>query len=422
MKVFVTDGTERSALAIVRALARHGATVLVGADQPFSLASSSKYCAHHVTYPSPYRDRRAFEDFLIDFAGRERVDVVLPVSDVSTHSVCRIQDILSRHAALAVPGLEAFDFVSDKWRLLECAERNGIPTPRTHFVERAASLSAVIDRIQYPAVVKPVRSRFPTRDGWLCANVHYAYSHDELQDLYRTTEYLASYPSLIQERVVGPGIGAFFLFDRGKLVAEFAHRRLREKPPSGGASVLCESAAVSPTLRNFAVRMLGSIAWHGVAMMEYKQDRRTGDLFLMEVNGRFWGSLQLAIDAGVDFPYLLCELALGRRPSRAPAYNGGVNRRWLFGDLDHLLLRLFKTDRQLQMPESAPSRIRALIDFFKFAPRDLYREVLSDRDPAPFLYELRQHARGLFASAVQGLRTRISPASDPATRVDQFHA
>lgn len=422
MKIFVTDGAERPALAIVRALGRHGATVLVGADQPVSLASSSRYCARHVTYPSPYRDREAFERFLVDFTARERVDVMLPVTDVSTHSVCRIQDALSRHVALAVPGLDAFDFVSDKGRLLECAKQNGLPLPLTHFVERAAGLSAVIDRVQYPAVVKPIRSRFPTSDGWLSANVHYAYSKEELQHLYRSTEYLISYPSLIQERVVGPGIGAFFLFDRGELVVEFAHRRLREKPPSGGASVLCESTAVDPKLRDFAVRMLGSIGWHGVAMMEYKQDRRTGDFLLMEVNGRFWGSLQLSIDAGVNFPYLLCELALGRRPAMAPVYQGGVKSRWLLGDLDHLLLRLFKTNRQLQIPEGAPSRMRTLLDFCKFAGKDLHHEILNDEDPAPFLYELRQSARGLFASAMQSFRPRLNPTSDPATRVGQSHA
>ena len=108
----------------------------------------------------------------------------------------------------------------------------------------------------------------------------------------------------------------FALFDRGRLVAEFSHRRLREKPPAGGASVLSESLPVDPRLREFALRMLGPIGWHGVAMMEYKQDRRTGDFVLMEVNGRFWGSLELAVAAGVDFPFLACQLARAFGPRR----------------------------------------------------------------------------------------------------------
>ena len=40
-------------------------------------------------------------------------------------------------------------------------------------------------------------------------------------------------------------------------------------------------------------------------MVEFKLDARDGVAKLMEINGRFWGSLQLAVDAGVDFPAIL---------------------------------------------------------------------------------------------------------------------
>src|SRR5262249_38745780 len=150
-------------------------------------------------------------------------------------------------------------------------------------------------------------------------------------------------PSLVQQRIVGPGVGVFVLFDRGEIVADFAHRRLREKPPSGGASVLSESAPVDRALRDDARRLLGPLQWHGVAMLEYKQDQAGGGSYLMEVNGRFWGSLQLAIDAGVDFPHLACQLATGQRPAIDRPYAIGVKNRWLAGDLDHLLLRLFRS-------------------------------------------------------------------------------
>jgi len=159
--------------------------------------------------------------------------------------------------------------------------------------------------------------------------VQYVYSRTDLAQLYKDTAYLASYPSLIQERIVGPGMGVFVLCDRGQLVATFAHRRVREKPPSGGQSVLCESVALDPRLTNEAKRLLEPLGWHGVAMLEYKQDCRTARTVLMEVNGRFWGSLQLAVDAGVDFPYLCCQLAMGYPLSLPPAYRIGVKSRWL---------------------------------------------------------------------------------------------
>jgi predicted ATP-grasp superfamily ATP-dependent carboligase len=348
-----------------------------------------------VRYPSPYRDRDAFVRFLRSFVERERIDVLLPVTDVTTHAVCAHRAHLSGYCRLAVPSLQAFELVTNKACLVEHAARCGVPVPQTHAVGGRAQLRDVIDRVSYPAVVKPTRSRIDTADGWVSGSAHYADSREELEHLFDAHAYLASHPSLIQERIVGPGVGMFALFDHGTLVAEFCHRRLREKPPAGGVSVLSESRPVDPRLRDFAVRLLGTIGWHGVAMMEYKQDRRTGECVLMEVNGRFWGSLELAVASGVDFPFLTFELAQGVRPETAPAYATGVKNRWLLGDLDHLLLRLFRGADALDLPGGAPSALRTLTDFLRLVEPKLHYEVISGSDWRPFASELRQYLRGI---------------------------
>jgi predicted ATP-grasp superfamily ATP-dependent carboligase len=391
LNVFVTDGDQRAALAIVRALGRRDIGVIVGESRRVSLASSSKYCTRHVTYPSPSSDPEGFERFLRRFVAREHVDVVMPVTDVTTHAVCLIQDRLRRYCSLAVPPFEAFDLVTNKARALEYAASCGVPVPRGHLINGRGCLPAVIDRIQYPAVVKPVRSRIRTSNGWLAGRTHYAHSRAELERLYDSHDYFSSHPSLIQERIVGSGVGMFALFDQGRIVAEFSHRRLREKPPAGGVSVLSESLAVDPRLRDAAIRMLAPIGWHGVAMLEFKQDYRTGELFLIEVNGRFWGSLELAIKAGVDFPFLAFQLARGIRPAAPAHYRVGVKNRWILGDLDHLLLRLFRSARALDLPQGAPSRGRTVLDFLKVVQPGLHYEVVNPRDWRPFAYELRQY-------------------------------
>ena len=74
-------------------------------------------------------------------------------------------------------------------------------------------------------------------------------------------------------------------------------------------------------------------------MVEYKVTP-AGAPYLMEINARFWGSLQLAVSCGVDFPYLLAQSMLGREPSHHGGYVEGRRCRWLLGDLDHLYLRL----------------------------------------------------------------------------------
>ena len=218
---------------------------------------------------------------------------------------------------------------------------------------------------------------------------------EELIRLYSEVDYLQQ-PSLIQRRVEGDGQGLFALMDRGKPVVLFAHRRLREKPPSGGVSVLRESIALPQPMTEYALRLLQHASWHGVAMVEFKVDRQTGIPLLMEVNGRFWGSLQLAIDAGLNFPYLLYRMATGEELQLpANGYRTGVKSRWLLGDLDHLLLRLFKSDAELSLPLNSPTKLQTLLDFCRFYQRDMRYEVLRLDDPKPFAYELRQYVHRL---------------------------
>jgi predicted ATP-grasp superfamily ATP-dependent carboligase len=401
MNILVTDGQQRAALAITRSLGRRGMRVWVGEEASGSLAASSRYCAREVIYPSPYKDPGEFERFLLRFVARKPVDVVLATSDVTTHIVSRNADLIRPHAAIAVPPFDAFDCVTDKWSLLQRAVEQGIPIPVTHFVDGKAALAQYLPRIDYPVVVKPTRSRMLTRTGWISGTAQYAADENTLVRLYRDTPYLASEPSLIQERIIGSGLGVFVLCDRGRVVATFAHSRLREQPPSGGVSVLCESVPFDPELQDEAIRLLEPIGWHGVAMLEYKQNLRTGRPVLMEVNGRFWGSLQLAVDAGLDFPYLSCQLALGQRLNLPVPYAVGIKNRWTLGDLDHLLARLRFGRKDL--PEHAPSPWGAIVDFVRAAAPGIRGEMLRRDDPGPAYCELCQY----LTSSYQSVRRRL---------------
>ena len=187
----------------------------------------------------------------------------------------------------------------------------------------------------------------------------------------------------------GPGIGVFLLLWESALVAQFAHRRIREKPPSGGVSVFSESIAVAPDVVARSAALLDTLEWRGPAMIEYKQDRASGTLYLMEINGRFWGSLQLAIDAGVDFPALLVAAALGERPAPVGHFAVGARTRWWWGEVDHLIARL----RDGSTPPGMVSRLRACRDFL-LPGRRVRNEVLRAGDPWPFVRETIEWLHG----------------------------
>ena len=138
------------------------------------------------------------------------------------------------------------------------------------------------------------------------------------------------------------------------------------------------------------LRRLGAC---GVAMVEFRVDNRTREPYLMEVNGRFWGSLQLAIDAGVNFPALLVDLALGR-PVKKPVYEENVILRWWIGDLVRTV-RVLKGKPAGYMGQF-PSRLSALSEFLGPQPDGTRNEILRWSDWRPSFVEPISMMRKVF--------------------------
>ena len=372
-----------------RGLGRAGIPVIVGAETARSLAGASRYCVARWQYPSPSRQPMEFISSLVEAVRRFDITAIIPPTDASMQAVAAQRDRFRPSVTAMIPSLESYEMVSDKYRLMKLAQELEIPIPNTVFVPDG-NIAVVRDLVKaYPVVVKPGRSLVKIDEKWIKTSVHFVSHAEELTDLYRRIPYLRN-PSLIQQRIEGEGQGVFGLFDHGKPCALFAHRRIREKPPAGGVSVFRESIELPKPMTDYAVRLLERVKWQGVAMVEFKVDRQSNVPMLMEINGRFWGSLQLAIDAGLNFPYLLYQ-AMNGVPVAVPnnAYRIGAKSRWLLGDLDHLLLRLTKSSSDLRLDAHAVSRGRCLVEFFKLFQHDLHYEVESLTDPGPALMEYR---------------------------------
>jgi len=385
----VTDGDTRQALAATRSLGRFGHFVVNVSDRYPSLAGASRYSSIAERCPIPADDPEAFLAAIIELAGRQRIDVVLPMTEISTLLLTRHRDCLPSNCRLPYPSYDSVRRASNKAECLELARSLGVPVPESRTVSSPAAAQDAIDALQFPVVIKPACSRVLTAAGWISNSVSYA---AEAGALRRRLSALPaeSYPVLLQERIAGPGIGVFMLFDRGRSIACFSHRRLREKPPSGGVSVLSESIDVDPVAADHAERLLRSLEWHGPAMIEFKRDERDGSFRLMEINARFWGSLQLAIDAGVDFPALLVDVAMGTAAAHPPSFRTGVRCRWLSGDLDSLLLILLKRNRQLNLPTSHPGRLKSLWNFLRPSASDVRYEIERWDDLGPARLEWRR--------------------------------
>lgn len=386
VSILVTDGEQRAALAATRSLGAAGYRVIVCSSRRRSLSGASRFCAQHFHVPDAIADPTGFRQAIESLVARTGVAVLLPVTEQSLRQLLPAR-FDQRGVAVPFPPADVFGRISDKARILEAAVPVSLAIPQQEVLRRPEDASRLSpSSLRFPLVVKPARSVSEAEGRALKLGVSYAPDWSglvgELEALPRF-----AYPVLLQQRIVGPGVGVFLLVWDGAILASFAHRRLREKPPSGGVSVYRESIVAPPDLVAKAAELLSHFGWHGLAMVEFKLDRVTGTPYLMEVNGRLWGSLQLAIDAGVDFPRLLVEAALGKSPTPVRSYRVGVRSRWFFGDVDHLLARLRRSPAELALPPDAPSRSRVVWEFLHvWRPGDRW-EILRANDPLPFFRE-----------------------------------
>lgn len=385
-RVLVLDANQRSALAIIRSLGQHGLRPIAADAQPRAIGAASRFATAFVRYPDPAVYPDAFVNEISAVVSRMGIDTIVPATDLTTMLLVS-QSNLPQSVKLVGPGARSYEALTDKADLLQLAKGLEVLTPETRIAHSTADIQDAIDEFGVPAVLKPARSRYMKGNRVVATSVQTVRSRDQLQGTLDRLDWLGDIPCLVQRFIPGRGAGIFALYSETGPVAWFAHKRIREKPPTGGVSVLCESVPIDPLMQTAAMKLLSAVGWVGVAMVEFRVTD-DGKPYLMEVNGRFWGSLQLAIDCGIDFPWLLYRVVHGL-PVDAPApYAHGRRLRWLLGDLDSLGLELRRT--------SSRSKASAVGAFLRSFLDPLCRqETFRVSDPSPGIREAFQWIKEL---------------------------
>jgi len=410
MRVLVTDGHFRKTLAVVRSLGRKGVHVTVGERTFLNTSFFSKYCSRRIVYPSPKRFPDRFIEFLLTEIKKHPIDCLFPMEEETLLLIAKYRSEISRYTCLLVPDLKKIEFVRDKGNLIRFAESHGIPVPKTFQFPPTLTLpregggeekfhthlrkgeewkyspSGIVETnkvalpldgggegggvnfsaIPVPAVIKP-------RISSGSFGIAYVKKREDLIPLYQSVHARYPYP-LIQEYIPDGGgtFGLSALFDeKSNVKAAFIHKKLRMYPVQGGPSTLREGIE-HPQIMELGLSLLKSLNWVGIAMVEFKVDPRDGIPKLMEVNPRFWGSLQLAIFSGVDFPYLILKMAKGEKFEPVLHYTVGKRSRWLlFGDILHFF--------------NNPERFHLQPSFWEFFDPNTCYDIISKQDPFPIL-------------------------------------
>ena len=245
--ILVTDGEQRAALAIVRSLGAVGHTVHVCSKRGHSLAGASKWARRDRVVADPLT---APDAFLADVARLVRdyaIDMIIPVAEPSLLTLLPARESFD-DVIIPFPDAATFSRICDKQLVLSAAPSVGIAVPsQTVLNDPSCAVRMDLDALHYPVVVKPARSVGGEVGHRVKAIATHAATPLELRAALSKIDPRA-YPLLLQQRVVGPGIGVFLLIWNGEVIAEFSHFRLREQPPAGGISVYRSSIALDPGL------------------------------------------------------------------------------------------------------------------------------------------------------------------------------
>ena len=329
----IPEAQAMGSIACIRSLGRAGHhTVAVSGDAD-ALGFKSNYCGARVVQP-PGLSGQAYADWLAALVAEHRIDLIMPTEGLVS-ALGPLQSHFS-HKLPAGPDAGQLERFISKFELFQHFDTAGDAELRQNLP--ASVLLRQGDPAAFDAVLAlnyPVFAKFdavPTQR--LDALVkRFDDADSAAQDL---PELLDRYGrGLVQTFAPGIGIGVFFLRWQGKVLATLMHRRLHEVPHTGGVSSLRETWW-NDEVHADALRRIESLDWWGVGMLEYRWDAANGRFYLMEFNARFWGSLHLALFAGVDFPRLLVDAWSGLPvpPIRATP---GVRCRFTFPkEVEHL--------------------------------------------------------------------------------------
>lgn len=385
--VLVTDAGRGSAITVIRSLGRKGYRVIASDSDLKSIGFRSRYAHEKLVYPAPEAKPQEFCDCLLETVKAKGVDLIIPVTDLAGQPLARSRQAFTAITKLALPDDEMLKVVTDKDKTWQLAKELGVPVPETYVVETAKEALEIAERLGWPLVLKPQSSR-KLREGNRIDSfkVTYAADAEDLESQMQNLEGRCSV--LLQRYCAGIGHGVELLMSEGKPLAAFQHKRLREIPVTGGPSAYRESVKLDPDLYDYSLRLLQAIRWTGLAMVEFKVGK-LGPM-LMEINGRIWGSIPLAVTSGMDFPALLAELHLHGAAAIQPQLNSnykiGVRCRDLQRDLMWItnILMQRRKYKFLDIP-SRKWAIKALLGLFN--PQRKF-DLLTLNDPLPGLAEL----------------------------------
>ena len=376
--MLITDGANKNTLSILRHLDDSECRIDITTHLPkwLTLCSYSKYCKNTIKLYSDPQDIDGYAKELIQVLKKADYDVLIPVGLNSNLMASKYKSEIQSYVNLLAPDWEYMKIAANKDMTMNLASCIGVPIPQTVVLDDPRDLR---DITEFPVVIK---SSDESKNY-----IKYCNNPQELLENFNELFSKSRTKIICQEYIEGFGCGFFGIYQEGRLISHFLHKRLKEFPITGGPSAVAESF-FDEKLYHSGKQLCDALHWNGPIMAEFKYDTIKGEYKLIEINPKLWGSLDLTIEAGINVPKILIQSALRKEIDCTPTYRY-VKYRWVFPDEFKVLV-------------SKPS-VKAFRDFMIREPDTLTNICFTD--PLPTMLQIaRSFAEGLAIVLNRGAR------------------
>jgi predicted ATP-grasp superfamily ATP-dependent carboligase len=356
--VLLTNAWDRIGYNVLRGLVGKGLNVALGTDNYLGMAYYSHYCAAKFIHSNYKLSEKNFIQDVINAIQKFQASVYIPTGEEIFAVSRNLERFKNLNVNIPVSDINTLEMLNNKIFSYGIAKSAEVPVPYTIVPQSLDEIISFIKQSGRRVVIKRGWSR--SAQGVFFLNGD---ENDKVIKKIISDNKLEFGKFIIQRYVCGETYGVSLLMNQGEPRAIFTHKRLRERIKSGGPSTLRVSTR-NQLLEEYAVRLLSRVKFHGVAMIEFKYDEIKKQGWFIEVNPRFWGSVGLAINAGVNFPYLLFQMAIDGDVEPVLSYKEGLKAKWLLGDISVVAKNIF-SDKTLSEFKKLLNEADIYDDYYK---------------------------------------------------------
>lgn len=297
IKVLIPDGDSTWALSVIQCLSQvEGYDIYVLSNKKRTPAKFSRYTSYYKFYERT--DDAQWLSIIISEIETNAIDVVVPIAEKEVTFFIKHRDNIQSSSLISLPSLAHYQIAINKKKLSDFSKQHDIPHPKSFYFTSQDDIQELLSQVNFPLLIKPLDQK--GGDG-----IEKIVTKDQFPKHSKA-------PLFIQNYIEGYDVDCSVLCLNGSILT-YTIQKGNLNGDTAYAPQLGFDFIENKEVLKVTQDVMSKLNWSGLAHLDLRYDAHAKDYKLIEINGRFWGSVEASSKAGINFPDLSIQLALGNQ-------------------------------------------------------------------------------------------------------------